>query len=92
VHGWQQTTALDIFAFIDKFMKRGVTQAICTDISKDGMLAGTNIALYRALKERFPALHLTASGGVSSADDIEALQGIGVEAVIVGKAFYEGKI
>lgn len=65
---------------------------LCTDISKDGALAGTSIELYRKIMKHFPDLHLIASGGVSSADDIIALDEAGIPAVVFGKAYYEGRI
>jgi phosphoribosylformimino-5-aminoimidazole carboxamide ribotide isomerase len=92
VSGWQESTQEDLMAFIAGYVDRGITQVICTDISKDGMLQGANVALYSKILERFPSLYLIASGGVSSMGDVEALQQAGVPAVIVGKAFYEGKL
>jgi phosphoribosylformimino-5-aminoimidazole carboxamide ribotide isomerase len=89
VSGWQESTAEDILPFIARYVALGITQVICTDISKDGMLQGTNVALYQKILARFPSLYLIASGGVSGATDIEALQNAGIPAVIVGKAFYE---
>jgi phosphoribosylformimino-5-aminoimidazole carboxamide ribotide isomerase len=92
VSGWQESTQEDLIPFIAGYVDKGITQVICTDISKDGMLQGTNVALYSKILERFPLLYLIASGGVSSMSDIENLQQANVPAVIVGKAFYEGKI
>jgi phosphoribosylformimino-5-aminoimidazole carboxamide ribotide isomerase len=92
VSGWQESTQEDLLPFIAGYIEKGVTQVICTDISKDGMLQGANVALYRKILDRFPTLHLIASGGVSGTSDIEDLRQAGVPAVIVGKAFYEGKI
>ena len=69
-----------------------MVQVLCTDISKDGMLQGPAIELYRQVLSSFPDLHLIASGGVSSIDDIKALDEAGVPAVVFGKAIYEGKI
>ena len=71
---------------------RGLRQVICTDIAKDGMLSGPSVDLYRKLLERFPRIELTASGGISSWDDIEELDRAGVPCVVVGKAIYEGRI
>jgi phosphoribosylformimino-5-aminoimidazole carboxamide ribotide isomerase len=92
VGGWQESTPLDLLPFIAGYVEKGITQVICTDISKDGMLQGTNTALYSKILERFPSLYLIASGGVSRMSDVEDLQQAGVPAVIVGKAFYEGKM
>jgi phosphoribosylformimino-5-aminoimidazole carboxamide ribotide isomerase len=92
VNGWRETTQEDLFAFIARYVQRGITQVICTDITKDGMLQGVNIALYQKILRQFPHLHLIASGGVGQQSDIDGLQSAGIPAVIVGKAFYEGKI
>lgn len=92
VNGWKDETACDLFPFLDDYLRRGITKAICTDIACDGMLQGPSLALYKEILERHPSLHLIASGGVSSVDDIEALQEAGVPAVIFGKALYEGCI
>lgn len=92
VSGWQESTQTDLLPFVAGYVDKGVTQVICTDIGRDGMLQGANVALYRKLLERFPQLHLIASGGVSQMSDVEDLQQAGVPAVIVGKAFYEGKM
>ncbi len=92
VSGWQEDTDVELLPFIKSYMNKGVTQAICTDISKDGMLQGPNVALYKKILEAFPALHLIASGGVSEMKDIEELDKNGLRSVIVGKAIYEGRI
>ena len=78
--------------FLEDYLSRGIRNVLCTDISKDGMLQGPNIDLYRSIMKRFPQCHLIASGGVSSNDDIKALDGAGIPAVVFGKAFYEGRI
>ena len=65
---------------------------LCTDISRDGTLTGPATELYRGVMDTFPGLHLIASGGVSSMDDIKALDDAGIPAVVFGKAIYEGKI
>ena len=92
VSGWTETSAIDLFSYIADYHAKGVNQVICTDISRDGMMQGPAIELYRSLLEQFPELYLIASGGVASADDFFELQKIGVPAVITGKAIYEGKI
>ena len=92
VSGWTETASIDLTAFIADYRTKGVTQVICTDIGRDGMMQGPAIELYRKLLEQFPCLYVIASGGVSCIDDIAALQKIGVPAVITGKAIYEGKI
>ncbi|GAO30925.1 1-(5-phosphoribosyl)-5-[(5-phosphoribosylamino)methylideneamino]imidazole-4-carboxamide isomerase [Geofilum rubicundum] len=92
ISGWLETSELDLFEFLNDYQSKGITQTICTDISKDGMLAGPSIPLYQEILARFPDLYLIASGGVSHMRDIEALQEAGVPAVIFGKAIYEGRI
>lgn len=92
VSGWTETASLELGAFIESYRAEGITQVICTDIGRDGMMQGPAVDLYRNLLARFPGLHLIASGGVSGPDDIVALQEANVPAVIVGKAIYEGKI
>jgi len=92
VGGWLETTNLDLFPFVEKYKEEGINKIICTDISKDGMLAGPSIELYKEILQKFPDLYLIASGGVSSMNDIEQLQEANVPAVITGKAIYEGKI
>lgn len=92
ISGWLETSELNIYDFLNDYQSKGITQTICTDISKDGMLAGPSLQLYKEILARFPELYLIASGGVSHMRDIEALQKAGVPAVIFGKAIYEGKI
>lgn len=87
---WMKDSGRDISELIRSFP--GLREAVVTQISKDGMLAGPDLSLYRSLKEEFPALVLTASGGVGSMSDIEALQETGAERAIVGKAIYENRI
>lgn len=92
INGWQQTTDLDIFSFIERLYKEGLRQFFCTDIKKDGMLLGPSTELYKEIILRFPHISLTASGGISSVEDIETLQSIGCSGAIVGKAWHEGLI
>ena len=92
VSGWTETAAIDLTTFLSDYCAKGVSQVICTDISRDGMMQGPAVELYRRLLERFPELYLIASGGVSCMEDIVALHEAGVPAVITGKAIYEGKI
>jgi len=92
VSGWLETSTLDLFDFLDGYINKGITKTICTDISKDGMLQGPAIELYKEILARFPNLYLVASGGVSSMKDIELLQEASIPAVIFGKAIYEGRI
>ena len=92
INGWREHTERDMIDCIGFYKAKGVRKVSCTDISKDGALAGTSIELYRKIMKHFPDLHLIASGGVSSADDIIALDEAGIPAVVFGKAYYEGRI
>lgn len=92
VSGWQEATSLNILSFIGEYMHEGVSKVICTDISKDGMLQGPSIELYKEILAAFPELYLIASGGVSCMQDILDLEEAGVPAVILGKAIYENKV
>lgn len=90
--GWQDITKKEIFYFIEEYQKKEVKYVLCTDISRDGMLQGTSIELYRQLVHKFPSLQIIASGGVMRIEEIDELNRIGLFAVIIGKALYEGKI
>ena len=92
ISGWTETVTIELTAFIANYCKEGITQVICTDIGRDGMMQGPAVDLYLNLLKKFPGLYLVASGGVSSMEDLVALHEAGVPAVIVGKALYEGKI
>ena len=92
VSGWTETVSIELTAFIDDYRKKGITQVICTDIGRDGMMLGPATELYRNILQQFPGLYLVASGGVSSIEDLFTLREIGIPAVITGKAIYEGKI
>ena len=92
VGGWLETTELDLLPFIKNYLRQGISKVICTDISKDGMLQGPALELYKKMLEAEPTMYLIASGGVSSVRDIELLHEASVPAVITGKAIYEGKI
>ena len=92
VGGWLETTGIWIYDFIEKYIYQGVQQIFCTDVSKDGLLQGPSVDLYKEVLDRFPSLHFIASGGVSSTKDLDTLQKIGCKGVIVGKAIYEGRI
>ena len=91
IHGWQETADLSAFAFMEKLSSLGARYVICTDISKDGAMMGTNRHLYRELSEAF-SLSFTASGGVSSLEDLLALKEMGLYAAILGKAYYTGAV
>lgn len=92
INGWIETAETDVFSFINNYVHFGMKKALCTDISKDGMLKGPSIELYQKIMNKCPECVLIASGGVSSLDDIIKLQEIGVNHVILGKAIYEGTI
>ncbi|MEM6523513.1 MAG: 1-(5-phosphoribosyl)-5-[(5-phosphoribosylamino)methylideneamino] imidazole-4-carboxamide isomerase [Bacteroidota bacterium] len=92
IRGWEKNTNLDILDHIEYFYSRGLKYVKTTDISKEGMLKGPSIDLYKKIIDRFPDICVLASGGVRSIDDIEILNEAGVFAVIFGKAFYEGRM
>ena len=92
INGWKEDSSEDLLPFLRKYVDAGVKNVLCTEISKDGTLAGPAIDLYRRIMEAYPELHLIASGGVSSKEDIEALDAAGIPAVVFGKAIYEGRI
>ncbi len=92
VQGWLESSDARWQTFLQSYVSRGVTQVISTDISKDGMLSGPNVELYKDMLEEFPGLYVTASGGVSCMADVQQLEQAGVPAVIMGKAIYEGRI
>ena len=91
VKGWTERSELEAFAFCEKMQKIGVKTLICTDISRDGAMQGTNLELYRTLSEKF-AINIVASGGVSSLEDIKRLAAMELYGAIVGKAYYTGAI
>lgn len=91
IKGWTESSGIDAFEFTEKMQSLGVKTLICTDISKDGAMKGTNRELYRELSERF-SVNITASGGVSTLDDVEALRALGLYGAIIGKAYYTGDI
>ncbi|MBQ5820342.1 MAG: 1-(5-phosphoribosyl)-5-[Clostridia bacterium] len=90
-HGWMNSSGIDCFDFMAELQDLGVKTVICTDISKDGAMAGTNLDLYRRLLDRF-SIDLVASGGVSSMDDVKALREMDIYGAILGKALYVGGI
>ncbi|MBQ2522166.1 MAG: 1-(5-phosphoribosyl)-5-[Bacteroidales bacterium] len=90
VKGWQESAGLSASALIAGF--EGLQEVICTEISRDGMLGGPAFDLYKALQTEFPSVAFTASGGISSMDDLRALDAMGMPRAIVGKAIYENRI
>ena len=91
IKGWTEKSELGCFDFCEKLSALGVDTVICTDISKDGLLAGTNLELYADLSRRFN-MNITASGGVSSMEDIAKLSDMGMYGAILGKAIYTGDV
>ena len=91
IKGWMETSAIALEEFLQKMEEIGVKNIICTDISKDGAMKGTNLALYKSLSEKF-RLDITASGGVSSMEDICRLRQMDLYGAIIGKAYYTGTI
>lgn len=91
IRGWTETSELDAFTFCEKLQTIGVKTVICTDISKDGAMMGTNHELYRSLSEKF-SLDIVASGGVSTLDDVKRLAAQKLYGAIIGKAYYTGAI
>src|SRR5450432_2816208 len=89
ISGWQETTDIWVYDFIEKYLQHGIQQLFCTDISKDGKLEGPALSLYKNILGKFPGLNLVASGGVSTVKDLEDLQEAGCKGAIVGKAIYE---
>lgn len=90
VSGWQEKSKATLFSILDRYTVLGMKHLLCTDISKDGMLSGTNVDLYKKIKAKQPTLKIQASGGVSSLQDIQDLKDI-TDGVVIGKALYEGK-
>ncbi len=91
INGWLEKSEYTLDAFLSRMVELGVKTVICTDISKDGAMAGTNLALYSELNKKYP-LDIVASGGVSSISDISALKEMGMYAAIIGKAYYTGAV
>ncbi len=91
IKGWTQTSDLEAFAFCAAMQAKGVKTLICTDISRDGAMQGTNTALYQRLSEQF-SMKIIASGGVSSLDDVKRLAAMEIHGAIIGKAYYTGAV
>ncbi|MEO5783488.1 MAG: 1-(5-phosphoribosyl)-5-[(5-phosphoribosylamino)methylideneamino]imidazole-4-carboxamide isomerase [Ginsengibacter sp.] len=92
INGWLEDAGISVFDFIAKMLALGGLHIFCTDISKDGVMQGPSIELYKNIMRQFPSLQFIASGGVSGIKDVIALQNIGCSGVIIGKAIYEGKV
>lgn len=92
ISGWQESTKVSVYDFIEEYLKKGIKYTISTDVAKDGLLQGPSFELYEKMQAKFSELKIIASGGVSEMKDLEKLNDQGVFGVIVGKAIYEGKI
>ncbi len=92
VNGWKEDSSEQLLPFLQRYIEKGITKVLCTDISRDGTLTGPAVSLYQEILKAFPQLHLIASGGVSSDDDLRCLEAAGLPAAVFGKAFYEGRI
>ena len=91
IKGWTEKSEYSCFDFFDKMQKIGVETVICTDVSKDGAMQGTNVELYRELSEKF-SINICASGGVSSIDGVRRLRSLDLYGTIIGKAYYTGAV
>ncbi len=92
INGWKEDSSEDLLPFLRTYVERGVKNVLCTEISKDGTLAGPAIDLYERIMAEYPQMHLIASGGVSCTEDIVELENRNIPAVVFGKAYYEGRI
>lgn len=92
VSGWLEVTEIEVTDFLKEYLEQGIKKVLCTDISKDGMLEGTSMNLYKELDKKFPEMDLIASGGVSTMEEVHELNEMGIHGAIIGKAIYEGRI
>jgi phosphoribosylformimino-5-aminoimidazole carboxamide ribotide isomerase len=92
IDAWQEQSTLSFDQYLSDYVEAGFTHTVCTDVSKDGALAGPAFDLYERIKKNHPDLYLIASGGMSKVSEIDELISINVDAVIIGKAIYEGRI
>jgi phosphoribosylformimino-5-aminoimidazole carboxamide ribotide isomerase len=91
ISGWQEDSGVTIETLLDSYLEVGLKHVLCTDISRDGTLSGSNVELYRDLCRQYPQIEFQSSGGIGSLDDIAALRGTGIAGVIVGRALLDGK-
>lgn len=91
-NGWTKDSGITLNQLISRYRNKNIRHVLCTDISRDGMLCGSNIELYQTIMEQFPDCKLIASGGISSLDDIKKLDEAKIPAVVIGKAIYEQQI
>ncbi len=92
IKGWTESTTINVFDLLEKYKTRGVKQFFCTDVNKDGLLAGPSIELYKKILNHHPSVDLIASGGISTIKDLEELRQAGLTGAIIGKALYENRI
>lgn len=92
INGWKEDSTEKLLPFLQRYVDMGIKNVLCTEISKDGTLQGPATTLYKEVMAAYPHLHLIASGGVSSINDIDSLEAAGIPAVVFGKAIYEGHI
>ncbi|AUH01134.1 1-(5-phosphoribosyl)-5-[(5-phosphoribosylamino)methylideneamino]imidazole-4-carboxamide isomerase [Pectobacteriaceae bacterium CE70] len=91
ISGWQESAGVTLEHAVERYLPFGLKHVLCTDISRDGTLQGSNVDLYREVSQRYPQVAFQASGGIGSLDDIAHLRGSGVQGIIVGRALLEGK-
>lgn len=92
INGWKDDSNDELLSFLKRYVKMGVKNVLCTEISRDGTLSGPATPLYKEIMNIYPHLHLIASGGIGSIEDIKKLSDSAIPAVVFGKAIYEGKI
>lgn len=90
--GWLKKTEIDLFDHIEFFYERGLKYLKCSDVTRDGVMEGPNFDLYAGILEKFPSIHVAASGGVRGVDDFRQLRDLGLKGAVFGRAYYEGKI
>ena len=91
VSGWQENSGVTLEELVESYLPVGLQHVLCTDISRDGTLAGSNVSLYEEVCARYPQVAFQSSGGIGDINDVAALRGTGVRGVIVGRALLEGK-
>jgi phosphoribosylformimino-5-aminoimidazole carboxamide ribotide isomerase len=92
IKGWLKKTEIDLFDHIEFFYDRGLKYLKCSDVTRDGVMQGPNFELYKEILDKFPSIHVAASGGVRGIDDFKKLRDMGMTASVFGRAYYEGKI
>ncbi len=92
LHGWTKRADIDLWTLLDAASSAGLRHVLCTDIARDGTLAGPNLELYETLRDRHPGLCIQSSGGVGSVEHLQALEAVQVDAAITGKALLDGRI